>query len=74
MTSLFRNRDSRGHSIGSQATKTDFVDIGRALGLNVNDRHTVPELRAMLRQRLEYLVSTKQLVAAPPLPAWGEKP
>lgn len=51
----FRDRDSRGHSIGAQATKTDLVDIARAIGLNAHDKHTVPELRACIRHRFEVL-------------------
>lgn len=66
----FRNADPRGHAIGCQATKTDLVDMGRALGLNVTDRHTVPELRSMLRMRLETLCANKVLRAQPPLVTW----
>jgi len=66
----FRNHDPRGHAIGMQSTKTDLVDIGRALGLNVTDRHTVPELRSMLRLRLETLCANKVLRALPALVTW----
>lgn len=61
----WRARDPRGITIGKQATKTDLVDIARALGLSVTDRFTVPELRAVLRARLDLLWAEGKIPGRP---------
>ena len=54
----FRDTDPQGHPLGRQATKTDLVDIARALGCTVvDDKSTVYELRHRIRARLQQLSS-----------------
>lgn len=52
---MFRNTDPRGIPLGKQATKTDLVDIARALGAVISDRDTVPAVRAAIRARLDVI-------------------
>lgn len=48
----FRDSCPRGFPLGKQATKTDLVDIGRAIGATVSDQMSVPEIRGAIRAHL----------------------
>lgn len=48
----FRDKQADGYSMTRQATKTDLVDMARALGADASDEHTVEKIRKLIAGKL----------------------
>jgi hypothetical protein len=48
----FRDTQADGLPMGRQATKTDLVDMARALGAGADDSHSLAQVRALIVAKL----------------------
>lgn len=48
----FRDTSADGFPMRRQATKTDLVDMARALGAPADDRHSLAQVRDLIRSKL----------------------